>query len=125
MQLENKQELQKLFDRYPRVTLDRFKKFHAENPDVYAEFKKLALQMRSSGRTKYSAETIVNVIRWHRDIQTAGDVFEINNDFRSIYVRLLIYHHPEFLNFFELRQNAPNRGLKSQEQIEREGEYCV
>lgn len=113
-------DLIELFDRYPKSTLDRFKKFHAANPSVYEEFERLAVEMRSTGRTKYSAETIVNVIRWHRDLKTEGDVFEINNDFRSIYVRLLIYRRPEFLGFFELRQQAPNRGKKSEEQFQRE-----
>lgn len=114
-------DLKTLFDRYPKSILERFKAFHEDNPHVYDEFKKLAFQMKSTGRKKYSAETIVNVIRWHRDILTSGDVFEVNNDFRSIYVRLLIYRHPEFLGFFELRQKAPNRGKRSEEQLRREG----
>lgn len=109
-----------LFSRYPKVSLQRFSKFHADNPCVYDEFKRLAFEIKSTGRKKYSAETIVNVIRWHRDLKTAGDVFEINNDFRSMYVRLLICHHPEFFDFFELRQNAPNRGRKSEEHLRRE-----
>ena len=108
-----------LFDRYPKVTLERFKKFHFENPNVYEEFKKIAVQMRETGRKKYSAETIINVIRWHRDVATTGDVFEINNDFKSIYVRLLIHNHDEFRGFFELR-NPNVRGRKSAEQLKRE-----
>lgn len=108
------------FSRYPKSTLDRFKKFHAANPNVYKHFEKLALQMKATGRQQYSAETIVNVIRWHIDSQSQGDVFKINNDFRSIYARLMVYNHPHFEGFFEFRHNAPNRGKKSQEQLKRE-----
>lgn len=108
-----------LFEHYPERTITRFKKFHAENPDVYREFKRLAFQMKATGRSKYSAHAIIEVIRWHRDLTTTGDVFKINNDFRSIYVRLLIYHHPEFREFFELRV-MKNKGVKSEEQRLRE-----
>jgi hypothetical protein len=119
MDIDGIGELKKLFDRYPQSTLDRFKKFHSENPHVYKKFKDLAFQMKNTGRSRYSAETIVNVIRWHEDLQSTGNVFKINDHFRSIYARLLIYHHPEFIDFFELRQNAPNRGLLSEEEQNR------
>jgi hypothetical protein len=110
-----------MFEHYPAHTLERFRKFHTENPGVYEEFKRLAFEMKGNGRTRYSAETIINVIRWHRDLHTRGDVFEINNDFKSIYVRLLIHRHPEFRDFFELRQ-VRSRGLKSEEQQLREAQ---
>lgn len=108
-----------LFDQYPKETLERFKIYHADNPHIYLEFRRLAMLMKETGKKKYSAEAIVNAIRWEYDLKTSGDVFEINNDFRSIYARLLIHNHPEFENFFELRK-APNKGLKSSEQVKRE-----
>ena len=110
-----------MFDRYPQTMKDRFKKFHSENPHVYEEFKRLAFKMKATGRTKYSATAIVNVLRWETDLKTKGDVFQINNDFISIYVRLIIWRYPEMVDFFELRE-MPNRGIKSAEQRERESE---
>jgi len=110
------------FSRYPKTTLDRFKKFHGANPHVYREFKKHAFAIRNTGRQKYSAEIIVNVIRWHRDLQTGGDVFKINNDFKSIYARLLAHNHPEFEDFFEFRNHAPNWGKLSEEERRRRGD---
>lgn len=112
-------DLKELFAHYPKRTLDRFKSFHSKNQHVYEEFKKLAFEMRETGRKKYSARTLVEVLRWHRDLKTSGDVFEINNDFVSIYVRLLIYHHHEFLGFFDIRREM-GFGQKSEEQIRRE-----
>lgn len=108
-----------LFDHYPKASLERFKKYHAENPQVYEKFRELAIEMRANGRRKYSAEIIINVMRWHFDLKTKGDVFEINNDFKSIYARLLVYHHPEFASFFEFRK-VRAKGIKSDEQRERE-----
>jgi hypothetical protein len=109
------------FGDYPATVLAKFKRYHEKNPQVYEEFKRLAFQMKKTGRRKYSAEIIINVMRWHMDLKTSGDVFEINNDFKPIYARLLIYHYPEFQKFFEFRK-VRSKGIGSQEQKEREGE---
>lgn len=92
-----------IFDDIDKGLLARFKEYHLQNPTVYAEFKANALEMAKTGRKKYSAWTIVNKIRWDHDVKTTGDVFAINNDFIALYARLLIHHHPEFKDFFELR----------------------
>jgi hypothetical protein len=89
-----------LFARYPEPMKRAFKKFHADNPWVYDEFKKLATQMKNSGRKRYSAEAILQVLRWHMDLQTTGVEFKISNNFRSMYARLLVYNNPEFKGFF-------------------------
>lgn len=109
-----------LFGHYPEHFLKRFKNWISENPDVYDEFKRNALQMRSIGRKKYSASNIVGKIRWDRDIRTTGDVFKINNDFSPLLARLLIYHEPSFDGFFELRINPNVQYSGSHEQRERE-----
>ena len=108
-----------LFKDYPSVVLERFRQWHSENPQIYQQFKKLAYEMLSTGRKRYSARTIIEVMRWHYDLNTRGDTFEINDNFTPIYVRLLIYHHPEFNDFFELR-TVRSRGMFSQEQRRRE-----
>ena len=110
-----------IFDQYPATTLARFIAFHTMNPHVYASFTQLARQMLATGKKRYSAQAIIYVLRWEYDLKTVGDVFEINNDFTSVYARLLCLEDPEFLHFFELRR-MPNKGIKSQEQQRREGE---
>jgi hypothetical protein len=109
-----------LFVDYPPKVLDRFKKWHQANPHVYREFARLATLMKTK-RTKYSARTIIEKMRWDYDIQTTGDVFEINGDFVPLFVRLLIHHRPEFASFFELRE-VRSRGAFSDEQRRREDE---
>lgn len=107
------------FSKYPPEVLNRFKKFHKENPQVYEEFVNTAKRMKRTGRTRYSARTIIEVLRWTRDIGTTGEVFKINDDYVPIYVRLLIHNYPEFNGFFELRK-IRSGGFKSSEQRERE-----
>lgn len=96
--------------------LKKFKRFHQANPHVYREFKSKARQIKNTGRSKYSGWVIVNAIRWEYDVRTRGEVFRINNDFIALYVRLLIYHQPEFRDFFEMRSMKPmNRKESSDE----------
>jgi len=108
-----------IFDGYPQIVLDRFNSFHLANPHIYHEFKRLAYKMKATGRQRYSARTIMEVLRWHYDLKTTGDVFELNDNFTPIYVRLLLQQHPEFINFFELRI-VRSRGIFSDEQRRRE-----
>lgn len=102
----------KLFEGYPKHVLDRFSEYHRENPQVYQAFKDLAFEMKRTGRKKYSAEVIINVLRWNYDLGTTGDVFKINNDFKPLYARLLVYYYPEFENFFEFR-SVRSKGIGS------------
>lgn len=105
-----------LFDDIDKNLLSRFKDYHINNPHVYQKFRDLAFKMRETGKRKYSAWTIINQIRWDHDLNTVGDAFQINNDFIALYARLLIYRHPEFANFFELRgMKAVGRKLSGEE----------
>jgi hypothetical protein len=47
------------------------------------------------------------------------DDFKINNDFIALYTRLLIWHHPVFDGFFEIRGMKRQRVQLSQEQVKR------
>lgn len=98
----------------------RFSEYHRQNPNVYEEFVRRAMDMRNAGRRKYSQWTIIQAIRWDHDLRTRGDVFKINNDFIALYARLMIHDHPEFANFFELRAMKPNgRRTSDEEQYRR------
>jgi hypothetical protein len=108
------------FDGYPEHVIKRFLEWHQANPHIYEEFKKLTFKMAGTGRVRYSARTIIEVMRWHYDLQTTGDVFVVNDNFTPIYVRLLIYDYPNYRSFFELR-TVRSRGIFSDEQRFRGG----
>lgn len=93
--------------------------FHKANPFVYKKFRQYADKIRKSGHKKYSAWTIINVIRWEEDLSTVESSFLINNDFIAIYARLLIFHDPSFEKFFELRSMKPSRRQISKEEKNR------
>lgn len=97
----------------------KFKRFHEENPVVYAMFFNKALEIWGTGRRRYSQWRIAHVITWDMDIKTSGSVFVINNDFIACYARLLIFHHPMFKGFFELRTMKNKRVELSTEESRR------
>lgn len=111
---------EEMFEQYPQETIVRFNEFHAVNPQVYENFKDLARRMRATGKRRYSAQAIIYALRWEYDLRTTGEVFQINNDYTSIYARLLCMEDPSFQSFFELRR-MPNHGITSDEQRRREG----
>lgn len=85
--------------------LRRFQSFNEENKWIYYEFRKRSFEMVRSGKSRYGAWAIINSIRWEKDIATKGnETFKINNDFISLYARMLAYHHPQFLLFFNFRK---------------------
>lgn len=87
---------------------DRFKLYHAENPDVYETFKAYAKMLISAGVTKLSAYLIFERMRWET-LVTGNDGYKLNNNYRPYYARLFMQDHPEYEGFFELRAIGRDR----------------
>ncbi len=82
---------------------EEFTKFHQLNPSVWILFSQYAHQMIASGREHYSANAIFERVRWHVDIETRGDPFKLNNNFRAHYARLFMDVYPQHAGFFRTR----------------------
>lgn len=86
--------------------LDRFVRYHNENPNVLQQFRAIALSVKSKGKTRYSTKAIAEVIRYDHDrkVHTA-EPFKFPNTLTAVYARVLIDLYPdEFTGFFELRR---------------------
>ena len=105
---------QSIFEGIDKNLLKKFKAYHSKYPEIYAEFKACCYRMLGV-RKKYSAWTVINVIRWNHDLKFS-DPFKINNDFIAIFARLLIYHDPQFEGFFELRKMKGSNRRDSREE---------
>lgn len=86
-----------------RGLTERFAEFHADNPHVYYQLKRLALAQRRAGNDRGSINQLFEVLRWQVSMSTAGDDFKLNNNWRSFYARLLMEQEPELAGFFETR----------------------
>lgn len=78
--------------------------FIAEHPEVWAAFVELALRMAATGRKRYSAATIWQVLRWHRDLKTGAKPYRLNNNYHPYFARRFMLEHPEHGELFELRR---------------------
>ncbi len=82
----------------------RFAAFHAENPQVFAAFRRVAGELMDGGLTHLSADMLMHWVRieevrtWKR-----SEGFKINNDFTALYARELM-KEPRFANVFETRR---------------------
>ena len=65
-------------------------------------FKKFAFQAINSKRPYYSAEMIINRVRWETMVK-ANTGFKIANEMKAFYSRLFVLDHPSYKNFFKNR----------------------
>lgn len=81
----------------------RFNEFHKQNPHVYMALEDLALRAHAAGVKRLGIAALVETLRYSASLQTVGDAYKINNNFRSLYARLLIHQHPELRGLLNLR----------------------
>ena len=81
-----------------------FEKFHKENPHVFEQFEKQALDAINKGREKISAKLIINWIRWNEYLRSSDQNFKINDAYQSYYARHFIKVHPEYDSCFYFRK---------------------
>lgn len=86
-----------------KVLEEKFETYHKENPQLYKLFERFAREALSSGYKTFSAYAIFERIRWHVAIETVGDPFKLNNNYRPYYARKLMFDQPEFEGFFNTR----------------------
>jgi len=83
---------------------EKFETYHKDNPHVYDLFVRFAKEAKESGRDKFSAYAIFERIRWFVDVETRGDRFKVNNNYRPYYARKMMEEYPEFHDFFHIRE---------------------
>lgn len=91
----------------PRAKLsldERFRAFHAANPQVYALFRRLTWDLFTAGRGRIGAKMVWERLRWEYALATDDDGWKLNNDFTSRYARLLMDNEPALAGVFETRE---------------------
>lgn len=85
---------------------DRFEKFHAENPDFYAELVELTREyLDQTGSKKAGIQMLIEVARWKSELKTKSTDFRINNDFAAFYARLIMHQEYDLHGVFEVRRS--------------------
>ena len=101
-----------LYDDASQTLLREFIRYDMENPQLYRLLYRFAEEAwASGGRPPFSIDRIYNRARWYALVETDGDDFTLNQNYRSLYGRRLIYEHPDkfgngFLEMAGLRRFA-------------------
>jgi len=80
-----------------------FSDFHRQNPQVYDELVKLALQIKARGYRKYSIKGLYEVLRFNVAMKTTGVDYKLNNNYTAGYARMIMENEPDLRGFFDLR----------------------
>ena len=90
-----------------RPTLaDRFNEYDNNNPHVWQLFKQFACDAYQAGHARFSAQSIIERIRWKTSVETRGGEFKINNDFAACYARKFHAENPHLDGFFRTRSSV-------------------
>lgn len=95
-----------------RSSIDlRFQKFHQNNPEVWEEFTRIALNQLGQGRKLISAKAIYEKIRHERTLRINGQLeeFALPNEFTSRYARMFVKTYPQYSDTIDIRK-APTLG---------------
>lgn len=77
-----------------------------DNETLYLHFKAQAIRMALTGRTRYSARTIIEVLRWETELRDSDIQFKINNNMVPGMARLFVAEcGRQFPGFFQLRDS--------------------
>lgn len=85
------------------IELD-FWAFHTAHPEVYTELRDLALRLRRQGRQHYGIKALYEIVRFNRSLSTRSSAdWKLNNNFTSLYARMLMQNEPALRDFFRTR----------------------
>jgi hypothetical protein len=92
---------------------ERFDKFHAENPHVFEELRKLAFKYRSARADKQIGISLLfEVLRWHSMLETqSDDGFKLSDNFRAFYARALM-REPGLAGMFRTKRSAADEEVE-------------
>jgi hypothetical protein len=85
---------------------EQFIRYHEENPHVYHELKRLALQLKQKGHKHYGMKGLFEVMRWHMALYTTDTEFKLNNNYTAFYSRMIMENEPQLEGFFRVRESV-------------------
>ncbi len=89
----------------PASIVERWAAFHADNPQVYDELERLAMDLYQAGHRRIGVKMVWETMRYNFALKTLGDDgFKLNNDFHALYARELIARHSLFKGVIETRE---------------------
>ena len=83
----------------------RFDRFHARNPHVYAALVAIARRMIKAGKSRIGIKQLFEILRYERMVYTkSDDGHRLNNNLTAYYARAIIANEPDLAHAFETRR---------------------
>jgi len=89
----------------PLTIEDRFTIFHRDNPQVYRLLLQICRRVRAQGIQRIGIGFLFERLRWLSLMETTGDPFKLNNDYRAYYARAIM-REPGLEAIFETRRSG-------------------
>jgi len=70
---------------------------------IVLKFVEMAYQVKEIGYKKYSAWTIINIIRWHEEIDKGNRNFKCSNNWMAHLARWTMEKYPDLDGMFNIR----------------------
>jgi len=87
-----------------RGSLDeRAARFHARNPGVYALAVRVCRYLQARGFQHYGIGAVWEIMRF-KYLETRGDIYKLNNNYRAFYSRLIMAQEDDLSSFFRTRK---------------------
>lgn len=80
----------------------KFNEYHANNPEIFAEFCRLTLAAIERGHRRIGAQMILEVMRWKTPV-SGSDGFKVNNNYGAYYSRMFEAKYPTHKGLFRFR----------------------
>lgn len=87
-------------------TETQFRRYHAENPQIYRMFCFFAMEKINAGAKHLGSKAVIERIRWETFVTANDDTYKIRNTFTPHYARLFMKDHPQYAGFFETRTSV-------------------
>ena len=85
---------------------DRAERWHIANPQVYRLIVRIARALKAKGFIHYGIGAIWEYLRF-KGLETTGDVYKLNNNYRAWYARKIMAQEPDLAGFF-LTRDCPH-----------------
>lgn len=89
------------------TTLSQFERYHGDNPHIYEGLKALAIRAKNAGFKAMGINRLHEILRWDLELAAKsdpqGDNYNLNNNYRPFYARLLMQQEPDLRGFFRTR----------------------
>lgn len=86
------------------MTVEEIEKYDIENPQIWEMFVRFTFEAIQAGKKMFSAEAIINRLRWE-SVVTGNDDYKINNDLKPYFARKFVREYPQYDGFFEFRKS--------------------